>query len=572
MKPFCVNCSDINGGAARAAHRINHALREIGVDSWMLVNVAASGDWTVQGPSSQWGKAIGRVRPQLATPLRKLLRTGNPIIHSPGVVPSRWPERLNASDADVVHLHWVQGEMLSLADIGRICKPIVWTLHDMWAFCGAEHYTTDHRWRDGYRSNNRPSHESGFDLNRYTWQRKRKHWRRPLQIVSPSQWLADCLRASALMSDWPVAVVPNPIDTGRWQPIEQRLARQLLGVPQDCPLLLFGAMGGGNDPRKGIDLLLAALAQLRAEPTLQTLQLVVFGQCAPQSPPQLGFPVHYTGHLHDDLSLLALYSAADVFEAQVQLRAIAQQVAPLWDHFDVMLVPTAPTHYTIAQMQADPVALNRNLGTYTNFVNLLDYAALAVPSSLRADGLPFGVTFIGPCGSDWALAELGQRYHQATGLPLGATAEGLPAPEPLVALPLDPREPRVCVAVVGAHLSGMPLNGQLTERHARLVRVAHTAPDYRLYALPTTPLAKPGLVRVAAGTGAAIALEVWEMPLSHYGSFVALIPAPLGIGTIALADGVQIQGFVCEREAVRDAQDITHWGGWRAYTQARAAV
>jgi glycosyltransferase involved in cell wall biosynthesis len=311
MKPFCVNCSDINGGAARAAHRIHHALREFGVDSWMLVNVAASGDWSVQGPASKWAKASARIRPQLATPLRKLLRTGNPIIHSPGLVPSQWPERLNASDADVVHLHWVQGEMLSIADIGRIRTPIVWTLHDMWAFCGAEHYTTDHRWRDGYRSNNRPSFESGFDLNRYTWQRKRKHWRRPLQIVCPSQWLANCVRASALMGEWPVAVVPNPIDTARWQPIDQRLARQLLGLPQDCPLLLFGAMGGGTDPRKGIDLLVAALAQLRAEPNLQTLQLVVFGQCAPQSPPQLGFPLHYTGHLHDDLSLRALYSAAD---------------------------------------------------------------------------------------------------------------------------------------------------------------------------------------------------------------------------------------------------------------------
>jgi len=241
-----------------------------------------------------------------------MLHTGNPVIHSPAVVSSSWPERLNASDADVVHLHWVQGEMLSIADIARIRKPIVWTLHDMWAFCGAEHYTTDHRWCEGYRRDNRPAHESGFDLNRYCWLRKRKHWRRPLQIVCPSQWLADCVRASALMHEWPVAVVPNPIDTARWQPIDQPLARQLMGLPQDCHLLLFGAMGGGNDPRKGIDLLLATLALLRSEPTLQNLQLVVFGQLAPQSPPQLGFPVHYIGHLHDDLSLRALYSAADV--------------------------------------------------------------------------------------------------------------------------------------------------------------------------------------------------------------------------------------------------------------------
>jgi len=313
LKVLQLNYSDINGGAARAAYRFYHALRSSGIDSQMLVNVAASGDWTVQGPTSKRSKVIGRIRPQLTTPLRKLLRTGNPIIHSPALVPSRWPEQINASDADLVHLHWVQREMLSIADIARIRKPIVWTLHDMWAFCGAEHYTTDHRWRDGYLRDNRPAHESGFDLNRHTWQRKRKHWRRPLQIVCPSHWLADCVRGSALMHNWPVAVVPNPIDTDRWQPIDQRLSRQLLGLPQECSLLLFGAMGGGNDPRKGIDLLLAALAHLRSESSLQNLQLMVFGQLAPQAPPQLGFPVHYTGRLHDDLSLRAIYSAADAF-------------------------------------------------------------------------------------------------------------------------------------------------------------------------------------------------------------------------------------------------------------------
>lgn len=312
MVIYSINHSDINGGAARAAYRIHHALRDSGIDSQMLVNVASSGDWTVQGPHSNFIKAISRVRPLLAIPFRKLLRTGNPIIHSPAILRSRWPDRINASDAELVHLHWVQDEMLSIADIALIRKPVVWTLHDMWAFCGAEHYTNDYRWRDGYLSDNRPDHESGFDLNRSTWRRKQKHWLQPLQIVCPSQWLADCVRSSSLMSNWPVAVISNPIDTDRWQPIDQRLARQLLGFPQDCPLLLFGAMGGGKDPRKGGDLLLAALAQLCSETSLHNLQLVVFGQLAPQSTPQHGFPVHYTGHLHDDLSLRALYSAADV--------------------------------------------------------------------------------------------------------------------------------------------------------------------------------------------------------------------------------------------------------------------
>jgi glycosyltransferase involved in cell wall biosynthesis len=311
LKVLHLNHSDIDGGAARASYRIHHALRDGGIDSQMFVNLAVSDDWTVLGPSSKWARAIARNRPHFATPLLKLFSTENSILHSPALVPSCWPLRLNASDADVAHLHWVQGEMLSIADIGRIRKPIVWTLHDMWAFCGAEHYTTDYRWRDGYRSDNRPDNESGFDLNRFTWQRKCKYWRRPMQIVTPSHWLADCVRVSALMRDWPVAVVPNPIDTDRWQPLNQRLARYLLGLPQDCPLLLFGAMGGGNDPRKGMDLLLAALALLHNDKNLKTLRLVVFGQREPQSPPLVCFPVHYTGHFHDDLSLRAVYSAVD---------------------------------------------------------------------------------------------------------------------------------------------------------------------------------------------------------------------------------------------------------------------
>ncbi|MRH79072.1 glycosyltransferase [Spiribacter sp. C176] len=311
MKVIHLNHSDISGGAARAAYRIHHSLGDAGVDSLMWVNKAKAGDWTVEGPASKVSKALAAVRSHSVRPLVNTLKTGNPIIHSPAILPSQWVKRINASDADIVHLHWVQGEMLSIADIGRIQKPIGWTLHDMWAFCGAEHYTEDHRWREGYRRDNRPSHESGFDLNHWTWQRKRKHWQQPMHIVTPSQWLADCVRKSALMRDWPVSVVANPVDTERWKPLEQSLARELLGLPADVPLLLFGAMGGGRDPRKGFDLLLQALEHLRDDTRAQGMELVIFGQRAPQSPPNLGFPIHYTGHLHDDLSLRALYSAAD---------------------------------------------------------------------------------------------------------------------------------------------------------------------------------------------------------------------------------------------------------------------
>ena len=279
------------------------------------------------------------------------------------------------------------------------------------------------------------------------------------------------------------------------------------------------------------------------------------------------FDAHATEVIEPVRSILASgrnYSAADFVDAQTRLRALGQRVAPMWNAIDLLLVPTAPTHCTIEAMRADPVVRNRELGAYTNFVNLLDYAALSVPSSLRSDGLPFGITLIGPCGSDLQLAELGQRYHHATGLTLGATGRPMPAP---TVLPMTTDTVRV--AVVGAHLSGMPLNSQLRERGARLVAETRTAPDYRLYALPGTVPPKPGMVRVAPGTGAAIVVEVWEMPLAHYGSFVALIPAPLGIGTLALDDGSSVQGFVCEALALEGAEDITTHGGWRRYIASR---
>ncbi|BEP45431.1 allophanate hydrolase [Variovorax sp. V15] len=264
------------------------------------------------------------------------------------------------------------------------------------------------------------------------------------------------------------------------------------------------------------------------------------------------------------------YSAADLFDAQTRLRAIAQKVEPMWRDIDLLLVPTAPTHYTREQMRADPVALNRNLGAYTNFVNLLDYAALSVPSSLRADGLPFGITLIGPCGSDLALAELGQRFHHATGLAQGATGEPLPPPRAIPGLAAAGAG-TLPIAVVGAHLSGMPLNSQLTERGATLVRATTTSPAYRLHALPGTVPPKPGLRRVAEGDeGAAIALEVWAVPLAQVGSFLALIPPPLGLGSVELADGSWVKGFICEGHALDGAQDVSHHGGWRAYVASRA--
>lgn len=247
----------------------------------------------------------------------------------------------------------------------------------------------------------------------------------------------------------------------------------------------------------------------------------------------------------------ARFSAADAFAAQHRLAALKRATEAVWQRADVLLVPGAPTIYTVAQVEADPIELNARLGLYTNFVNLLDLAALTVPAGFRADGLPFGITLVAPAFSDRALAALGARL-------LGEAPLAVPAPG------------RVRLAVVGAHLSGMPLNYQLSERGARLLRVARTAPAYRLYVLDGQTPAKPGMVRSGSGeTGARIELEIWELPLREFGSFVDEVAPPLGIGTLQLEDGEQVKGFLCEHYAVAGHPDITGYGGWRAYLRGR---
>jgi allophanate hydrolase len=263
------------------------------------------------------------------------------------------------------------------------------------------------------------------------------------------------------------------------------------------------------------------------------------------------------------------FSAVEVFRAMTELKRYGQQAARVWNQIDVLMVPTAPTQYTVRQMLDQPIVLNRHLGYYTNFVNLLDYAAIAVPSSFRADGLPFGVTFIAPAGTDWALAELGQRYHQETEIPLGASREMIKKGPQLPALEFSTKS--VPIAVVGAHLSGMPLNWQLRQYGARLLQTTTTTDSYRLFALANTQPAKPGLIRVSPGQGARIALEIWELPIEHYGEFVAQISSPLGIGQIDTADGKLVQGFLCESQGLEGAKDITAYGGWKNFLSAEKA-
>ncbi len=263
-----------------------------------------------------------------------------------------------------------------------------------------------------------------------------------------------------------------------------------------------------------------------------------------------------------------LPDAAETFAARYRVADLTLAAKAALKGIDALMVPTAPRPVTLAEMAADPIGMNSLLGRYTNFVNLLDMCALAIPVSLAADGTAAGVTLIAPSGHDAVLAGLGSALHSASSLPLGAT--GLPCPA-RVALPVRAAPDAIEIAVVGAHLSGMPLNGELTRLGATFLRATTTTPDYRLFALPGGPPARPGLIRVGSD-GAAIALEVWSMPPEGFGRFVAGIPSPLGIGTLALADGTRVKGFLCETIATEDARDVTAFGGWRAFVAAQASA
>jgi allophanate hydrolase len=272
------------------------------------------------------------------------------------------------------------------------------------------------------------------------------------------------------------------------------------------------------------------------------------------------------------------FSAVDAFRGQYVLAAAKRDIAALWDQVDILMVPTAPGHPTHVEVDAEPLRSNTQLGLYTNFVNLLGWCALALPAGFTVSALPFGVTFIAPAGTDAALARFGMAWQASLGLRLGATRRSSPivgsandADLAPVDQPWPASAPTLPIAVVGAHLSGLPLNWQLTDRGAVLRETTRTAAHYRLYALPDTTPPKPGMLRVAS-EGASVELEVWDLPLTDVGAFLALVPAPLGIGQVELEDGRWVHGFVCEAHALQSARDVTRHGGWRAYLQSLNAV
>ncbi|WP_247324407.1 allophanate hydrolase [Bradyrhizobium sp. 21] len=356
-------------------------------------------------------------------------------------------------------------------------------------------------------------------------------------------------------------------------PLTPLPANLRLGVPRNGQLIFFGdkkAEAAYADALKRWTSLGATLVEFDLEPFYETARLLYEGPWVAErylvirnllaSAPDSIHPV-----TREITAAGARLTAAETFSALYRLQGLRRIAERTFTNIDALVLPTAPTAYTTAQVLANPVELNSRLGTYTNFVNLLDLCGLALPAEVRSDGIPFGITLLAPAGRDALLASIGRVFHADTKLTLGA--KGV-TQAPLAPLPAN-SDDEIPIAVVGAHLSGMALNGELQALNGRLVEATRTAADYKLYALGTTP-PKPGLLRVEAGKGASIELEIWSLSSSAFGKFVNAIPAPMAIGTVRLADGRSLKGFLVEPEVLGAARDITSYGGWRKYMAEKA--
>ncbi|RJF77852.1 allophanate hydrolase [Rhodopseudomonas palustris] len=396
----------------------------------------------------------------------------------------------------------------------------------------------------------------------------------------------DCISIFALTVDDAVAALrvlgyPDPNDAYSRErpvaPLTTKPDRLKLGVPRSGQLQFFGDQQAEAAYAAALQRwtrLGAELIEVDIEPLYETARLLYEGPWVAERYLAIRELIDSTPDaLHPVTRQITLggktVSAADTFAALYRLQALRKIADQTFAGFDALVLPTAPTIYTVDQVLADPITLNSRLGTYTNFVNLLDLCGLAVPASIGANGLPFGITLLAPGGRDAELASIGRIFHADTALPLGATGKPQPA---LAAVKAAPTAEGINIAVVGAHLSGMALNSELTNLDGTLMSATETAADYKLYALKGTVPPKPGMLRVATGAGAAIAVEVWTLSPAAFGRFVAAIPQPLSIGTITLADGTMVKGFLVEPAALDGARDITHFGGWRAYMADLAKV
>ncbi len=319
MQVLHLSTSDISGGAAIAAYRLHQGLQHLGVTSQMLVGKKSSDDRTVFAPKSNFSKALGILKPTLdCLPLRfypgcDITRLSLSLEWLPdGIAP-----KVAQLTPDILNLHWACGGFLRIETLAKLKQPIVWTLHDMWAFTGGCHYNQDCQ-RYTNSCGNCPILKSNndWDISRWVWQRKAKAWKNiNLTLVTPSHWLAKCANSSSLFQERRVEVIPNGLDPEEYKPRDQRLARELLKLPQDKQLILFGSMGATSDKRKGFHLLQPALKHFSHSQFQDKTELVVFGSSAPNLQPDFGLKAHYLGQLRDTLSLALVYSAADVFVA-----------------------------------------------------------------------------------------------------------------------------------------------------------------------------------------------------------------------------------------------------------------
>lgn len=312
MKILHLNTHDINGGAARAAYRLHQALLNENIDSKMLVQKKASDDHTVLAPNSKVEKGINLLRPTLDNLPLQQYKHRTQSLFSPAWLPfSQIPKQIAQINPDIVHLHWIAGAMISVKDIAKIDKPIVWSLHDMWAFTGGEHYDKDQQhYLDRCGNSKVLNSKKDKDLSRKGWERKRQVYAQieDMTIIGLSQWMHQAAKSSSLLKDKSHIHLPNPIDTIAFAPFEKLDARRLFNLPTDKNLILFGAIDATSDPRKGFNYLFEALEQT----SLENTELVIFGSSQPTTPLNFKQPVHYLGQLHDDVSLRVLYSAADV--------------------------------------------------------------------------------------------------------------------------------------------------------------------------------------------------------------------------------------------------------------------
>ena len=402
--------------------------------------------------------------------------------------------------------------------------------------------------------------------------------------VVPACRTLDCVSVFSLTVDDAMTALsamagPDGADPfSRKRPLQEMTtfpANLRLGVPRSGQLIFFGDKASETaygDALKRWSVLGATLVEFDLEPFYETARLLYEGPWVAErylvirnllaSSPEAIHPV-----TREITIAGARLSAADTFAALYRLQALRKIAERAFASINALVLPTAPTVYSTAQVLANPIELNSRLGTYTNFVNLLDLCGLALPATMRTDNIPFGITLLAPAGQDAQLASIGRVFHADTKLTMGARS--LPQP-PLAALPAGVSGDEIAIAVVGAHLSGMALNGELKALGGRLLESARTAPDYKLYALATTP-PKPGMLRVEAGTGSSIELELWALSAGSFGKFVAAIPPPLSIGTIRLADGRGVKGFLVEPAAVNGARDISAFSGWRAFVAEAAA-